>query len=209
MVALLAPTLSRVARRYESDQQRCGDLQQEMLIALWLSLNTFEGKSSFQNWVNGVAQQVGLQYVAEQRLSRQREEPSADLEVLQSSHDPETIVATRERAVTALRLLGGLRGREREVVLLHLQELELDEMSQAMRICRTQVRETLIRARRRLAKRMKKTEFGAPEPVIQPKKAKEEPVSEPAPRARRTSSSGQGNVYFSEPRTKTRSHGCA
>jgi RNA polymerase sigma factor (sigma-70 family) len=209
MVTLLAPTLSRVARRYESDQQRCGDLEQEMLIALWLSLNTFEGKSSFQNWVNGVAHKVGLQYVAERRLSRRREEPSADLEVLQTSHDPEIIVATRERALTALRLLAGLRGREREVVLLHLQELELDEMSQAMRICRTQVRETLIRARRRLAKRMKKTEFAAPELVSQPKKAEEEPVSQPAPRARRTPSSGQGNVYFIEPRTKTRSHGCA
>jgi RNA polymerase sigma-70 factor (ECF subfamily) len=214
MVTLLAPTLNRAARRYESDAQRCSDLQQEMLIALWLSLDTFEGRTSFRTWVNGVAHRVGTQHVTERRLSRRRSEPlRRELESLPTPHDPESILATRERALAALNLLDGLRKREREVVMLHLQEFELDEMSNEMKICRTQVRETLIRARRRLAMRMKKTEQrGAPEvdlPLKLPLEDEAPPQRVSGKRAFR-SSRDQGGVYFIEPRqTKVRADGCA
>ncbi|HWZ90109.1 MAG TPA: sigma factor, partial [Polyangiaceae bacterium] len=63
MVTLIAPMLSRIARRYESDVLRCSELQQEMLIALWLSLDTFAGSAEFQIWVNSVAHRVGTQHI--------------------------------------------------------------------------------------------------------------------------------------------------
>ena len=159
MIALLAPMLTRLARRYESDEHRCGDLRQEMLIALWLSLHGFDGRSSFRGWVNSVAHRIGLQHVAERRVNRRTERLSGNLQSLPGLLDPESMLAARERARTLLHLLSGLRPREREALLLHLQEFELDEVSQAMRICRTQARETLNRARRRLMMRMKKTEL--------------------------------------------------
>jgi len=213
MVTLLAPTLDRVARRYESDAHRRGDLQQEMLIALWLSLDTFEGSSSFRTWANNVAHQVGMRHIEERRLSRRTEPLSGELESLPSPHDPESIVATRERALTLLNLLDGLRQREREVVWLHLQEFEVDEMSSEMKICKTQVRETLIRARRRLMMRMKKTELReTPEPGPCTKDPPEnEPIRRRAYRARaHRSNRDENTVYFIEPpRTRTRPNGCS
>ena len=78
MVSLLAPMLSRVARRYESDAPSCRDLQQEMLIAVWLSLDNYERKSSFRSWVQTVAHRVGAQHVAKRRVSRRTERLSND-----------------------------------------------------------------------------------------------------------------------------------
>jgi RNA polymerase sigma-70 factor (ECF subfamily) len=158
MVTYLAPMLGRVARRYESDAQSCGDLQQEMLIAIWSSLDSYERKSSFRTWVNTIAHGVGAQHVAKRRISRRTERLGNDFESLPSSHDTESLVATHERALKLLALLDGLRPLEREAVLLDLQEFELHEMSQAMAVSQARARDTLVRAKRRLMIWMKRTD---------------------------------------------------
>jgi RNA polymerase sigma factor (sigma-70 family) len=208
MVTLLAPMLARIALRYETDEQRRGDLQQEMLIKIWLSLSTLEGSASFPAWVNRVAHRVGVKHVSERRSKRRSEQLSDNLETLVSPRDPESILATRERARAVLNLLGGLKPREREVVLLHLEEFELDEMSHTMKICRTQVRETLIRARRRLLKRIKKAEFRGSNAADS--SAREPQQDEPAlPGRRPRRSRDRSDVYRIEPLAKVMSNGCA
>jgi len=158
MVSLLAPMLSRVAARYESDAAACGDLQQEMLIAVWLSLDSYEKRSSFRTWVQTVAHRVGAQHVAKRRISRRTERLTNDFESLPNSHDTESLVATHERALKLLELLNGLRPSEREAVLLDLEEFELHEMSQAMEISPARARDTLVRAKRRLTIWMRRLE---------------------------------------------------
>jgi RNA polymerase sigma factor (sigma-70 family) len=208
MVTLLAPMLARVALRYETDEQRRGDLQQEMLIKIWLSLSTLEGSASFPAWVNRVAHQVGVKHVSERRSKRRSEQLSDNLETLVSPRDPESILATRERARAVLNLLGGLKPREREVVLLHLEEFELDEMSHSMKICRTQVRETLIRARRRLLKRIKKTEFRGSSAADSSAKGPQQAEAALRGRSPRRSRD-QSDVYRIEPLAKVMSNGSA
>jgi RNA polymerase sigma factor (sigma-70 family) len=158
MVTLLVPMLARVARRYESDPQSCGDLQQEMLIAIWLSLDNYEKKSSFRNWVQTIAHSVGEQHVAKRRVSRRTERLTNDFGSLPNAHDTESLVATHERALKMLDLLNGLRPREREAVLLDLEEFELHEMSQTMEISQARARDTLVRAKRRLSIWMRRIE---------------------------------------------------
>jgi RNA polymerase sigma-70 factor, ECF subfamily len=160
MITLLAPMLSRVARRYESDAPACGDLQQEMLIAVWLSLDSYEKKSSFRTWVQTVAHRVGAQHIAKRRISRRTERLSNDFESFPNSHDTESLVAIHERALKLLDLLNGLRPREREAVLLDLEEFELHEMSHAMEISQARARDTLVRAKRRLMIWMRRIEAG-------------------------------------------------
>jgi RNA polymerase sigma-70 factor (ECF subfamily) len=167
MIGLLAPMLNRIARRYESDAPTCGDLQQEMLIAVWLSLDCYEKKSSFRTWVQTVAHRVGAQHVAKRRVSRRTERLSNDFESLPNSHDTESLVATHERALKLLDLLNGLRPREREAVRLDLQEFELHEMSHAMEISQARARDALVRAKRRLMIWMRRIETDdAPNSVV-------------------------------------------
>jgi RNA polymerase sigma factor (sigma-70 family) len=158
MITYLAPMLGRVARRYESDAPSCADLQQEMLIAIWLSLDSYERKSSFGTWVHTIAHRVGAQHLVKRRISRRTEQLDNDFESLPSSHDTESLVATHERALLLLGLLNGLRPLERAAVLLDLQEFELHEMSQAMAISQARARDTLVRAKRRLMIWMKRSD---------------------------------------------------
>ena len=194
MVTYLAPMLGRVARRYESDAQSCGDLQQEMLIAIWLSLDSYERRSSFRTWVHTVAHRVGAQHLAKRRISARTERLDDDFESVPSSHDTESLVATRERALKLLGLLNGLRPREREVVLLDLQEFELHEMSQAMKISQARVRDTLVRAKRRLMIWMKRSD-DAPSTVATAYDPEDN--LEPDPRA----------IYYIEPPRKWSANG--
>jgi RNA polymerase sigma-70 factor (ECF subfamily) len=158
MITFLAPTLGRVARRYERDAPSRRDLQQEMLIAIWLSLDSYEKKSSFRTWVQTIAHGVGAQHVAKRRISRRTERLTNDFESLPNSHDTESLVLTHERALRLLDLLNGLRPREREAVLLDLEEFELHEMSHAMEISQARARDTLVRAKRRLTIWMRRIE---------------------------------------------------
>ena len=79
-------------------------------------------------------------------------------ESLANSHDTESLVATHQQALKLLDLLNRLRPREREAVLLDLQEFELHEMSQAMEISQARARDTLVRAKRRLMIWMRRLE---------------------------------------------------
>ena len=182
MVTYLAPMLGRVARRYESDAQGSGDLQQEMLIAIWLSLDSYEKKSSFRTWVQTIAHRVGAEHVAKRRLTRRTERLSNDFDSLPSSHDTESLVATHERALRMLALLNGLRPLEREAVLLDLEEFELHEMSQAMEISQARARDTLVRAKRRLMIWMKRTD-DTPSKVVTEDDSEDEIAIETDPRA--------------------------
>ena len=54
-VAEFGPALERLARAYERDRDKRGDLLQEIHIALWRSLARFGGRCSLRTWVYRVA----------------------------------------------------------------------------------------------------------------------------------------------------------
>lgn len=162
LITLLEPMLCRVARLYESDAPTRRDLEQDMLIAIWLSLGSHEKKAALRTWARDIAHEVGAQHVARRRICRRNERLGHDLESLPNRHDTEAITTTHERALMLHGLLRKLRPREREAVLLELQEFDSGEMSDAMRISRAQVRDTLVRARCRLLKWLRRSEAHAP-----------------------------------------------
>ena len=47
--------LERLARAYESDSDRRADLLQDIHVALWRSLERFDGRCSMRTWVYRVA----------------------------------------------------------------------------------------------------------------------------------------------------------
>jgi RNA polymerase sigma factor (sigma-70 family) len=162
LVTLLEPMLFRVARLYESHAPSRCDLQQDMLIATWLSLPDDEKRATLRTWVHNVAHGVGARHVARRRICRRNERLGLDLESMPNQHDTEALVAIRERALVLHGLLDRLRPREREAIRLELEEFEPSEMSDAMKISKAQVRDTLIRARWRLLKWLRRCETRAP-----------------------------------------------
>ncbi len=131
LLSLLAPALARLAARYERDRQCCSELQQDLLIALWLSTGSSERRVSFRTWVSTLAHEAGA---------------------------PEVMTLNREHTVLLLGLLENLQRKERETVLLSLQNFEPREIAIALHCSPGQAEDTLWRAQRRLQGWMKRRE---------------------------------------------------
>jgi RNA polymerase sigma-70 factor, ECF subfamily len=58
--AAYGAALERLARAYEADPDRRRDLLQEIHIALWRSLEGFDGRCSLRTWVYRVAHNTGV-----------------------------------------------------------------------------------------------------------------------------------------------------
>ena len=59
--------LARLARGYEPDPQKCEDLLQEIHLALWLSLRSFNGRCSIRTWAYRVAHNTAISHVTRRR----------------------------------------------------------------------------------------------------------------------------------------------
>jgi RNA polymerase sigma-70 factor, ECF subfamily len=65
--AAYGAALSRLARAYEAEPQKRGDLLQEIHIAMWKSLARFNGSCSLRTWVFRIAHNVAASHVLRER----------------------------------------------------------------------------------------------------------------------------------------------
>jgi RNA polymerase sigma factor (sigma-70 family) len=149
---VLEAMLRRLARRFEANPAACTGLQQETLIALWLSTGGAEPRVSLQTWLYSVAEGVSVQHVIAGRvkkmlLSRPRENVDGGASLLP---DPEGALASRARVTLLLTLLDSFRPREREAAFLDLQQFKLDRIAEKLRCSVSQVEQLLVIAQRRL-----------------------------------------------------------
>src|ERR1019366_370354 len=70
VTAEYGPALQRLARGTEADEARQQDLVQEILVALWQALPSFEGRSSMRTWVYRVAHNVAASHVVKRQRDR-------------------------------------------------------------------------------------------------------------------------------------------
>ena len=71
-VTVYGPALERLARAYEADAELRRDLLQEILIALWRSLEGFDGRCSLRTWIYRVAHNTAASHVTRQMRMRKR-----------------------------------------------------------------------------------------------------------------------------------------
>jgi len=124
-IAAYGAALERLARGYERDADRRGDLLQDIHVALWRSLARFDGRCSLRTWVYRVAHNTATSKV----LRPLTNAPSLvaiddDLESLAAAPDDERDL-DRRRALERLHaLIARLRPLDRQVMLLYLEELD-------------------------------------------------------------------------------------
>lgn len=117
--------IARLTAGYEADPALREDLKQEIHLQLWRSFAIFSGQCSLVTWVHRVAHNVGARHV--QRAVKARAVGFVDLdtvEVADGKADPEESAdaATRLRQLYAL--IWRLRPIDRQVLLLHLEEVD-------------------------------------------------------------------------------------
>jgi len=117
--------LDRLASAYEADADKRRDLLQEVHLALWRSLGSFEGRCSLRTWVFRVAHNAATSYVIGQRRSRASSWLS--LEEVAAVPDPaegERATGRRQAVDRLLALIQQLKPLDRQVILSYLEGLD-------------------------------------------------------------------------------------
>ncbi|WP_417584089.1 RNA polymerase sigma factor [Pelagibacterium sp.] len=120
------PALARLARGYEADGELARDLEQEMHVALWRSLERFRREAELSTWVWRVAHNTGAKHV--QSATRQKRHaplvPIEDVELASDQAGPEV---QTDKALKLKRLYGFIHALEpldRQVMLLYLEDVD-------------------------------------------------------------------------------------
>lgn len=126
MIVEYHPVIYKICRVYSSDQD-FEDLFQEVLISLWKSHDSFEGRSKLSTWIYRVALNTALTY--QRKASKLRFKTSSEeLPNLSTSYHYDT---KREEQVERLyRAISQLKKDERSIILLYLEEKQYNEIAE-------------------------------------------------------------------------------
>lgn len=111
----------RIASRYSHDQASCDDLFQDIWIRVWQRRASFRSEGSFVAWLMRVAHNVGVSRLRSDRRRAAREE-ALMRDPDQRAPDPLQQLASRERLDALFAAILELPSREREALLLRLDE---------------------------------------------------------------------------------------
>jgi len=120
--AEFGPALVRLARAYESDGDRRGDLLQDIHFALWRSFAGFSGQCSLRTWVYRVAHNAAIS----ERFRRRRTtmvslEEICDMPALDDVESKAGDLHALERLRTLIRRL---KPPDDQVMLLYLEDAD-------------------------------------------------------------------------------------
>jgi RNA polymerase sigma-70 factor (ECF subfamily) len=122
---IYGPALERLARAYEADPDLRRDLLQEIHVALWRSLQLFDGRCSLRTWLYRVAHNAGASHILRQR--RARPETLVGLEELDNlpdGHSGSHAADRRQALDRLLNLIQRLKPLDRHVILSYLEGLD-------------------------------------------------------------------------------------
>ncbi len=146
----------KVARAYTTSAADAADLQQELLLQLWISQSSFAGQAKPSTWIYRVCLNTALTWRRGNTRREKRLEPTPDF-----AHVPGSTASPAERAgerELLEQLYAGIRALpdfDRALVLLSLDGLAYRAMAEITGLNENQVGVALTRARQRLAQLMK------------------------------------------------------
>jgi RNA polymerase sigma-70 factor (ECF subfamily) len=146
--------LDRLAHVYEADPDRRRDLVQEIHLALWRSLENFEGRCSLRTWVYRVAHNVAASYVI--RQSRRNSPAFLTLEEAAAQTDHQSVEVSTDRQRTLTRLLALIQRHEpmdRQLMLAYMEGMDAESMAEITGLSSANVWTKIHRIKSVLARR--------------------------------------------------------
>ena len=143
--------LGRLARSYEADPDKRQDLLQEIHLAVWRSLERFDGRCSLRTWVYRVAHNVATSHVISHRRQRSRQWVTLDaLDAMPDHADTEAV--DRELMLHQLHtLIHQLEPPDRQLMLLYLEGLDAASIGEITGLSRSNVATKIHRLKRVIA----------------------------------------------------------
>ena len=118
-----APAIARLARAVEADADRARDLEQDMHLALWHSLATYDGRCAPGTWTYRVIHNIAATHVARARRGT-RLVSLDETDTILAADDPETAVDHSRLLARLHGLVATLKPTDRSVILLYLEGID-------------------------------------------------------------------------------------
>jgi RNA polymerase sigma-70 factor (ECF subfamily) len=144
----------RLARAYERDDDRRQDLLQDIHLAIWRSLDSYDGRCSLRTWVYRVAHNVGASHVLRDRRRGARTLVTLDaLEARAYAVDGQHVAERRVQQGWLLEMVGQLKPIDRQLVLLYLEGMDATSIGEVSGLSPENVATKIHRIKRVLSDR--------------------------------------------------------
>jgi RNA polymerase sigma-70 factor, ECF subfamily len=152
--AAYGAALSRLARAYEAEPEKRGDLLQEIHIAMWKSLGRFNGSCSLRTWVFRIAHNVAASHVLrERRWNRVKMVGLEELDDAAGAPDSLQAVAENQALARLTDLIRQLMPIDRQVILSYLEGMDAEAISELTGLSISNVATKIHRIKEILRKR--------------------------------------------------------
>jgi RNA polymerase sigma-70 factor (ECF subfamily) len=152
MSAEFSAPLARLARAHEADPSLQQDLLQDIHIALWRSLPSFAGRCSLRTWVYRVAHNVAATHVLRRRRHAAKNLVSLDdIDIVSEAKAIDAAVDEARLLERVHALIQRLKPLDREVFVLYLEGLPVEEIAYIAGLSHTNTGTKLHRVRTLLA----------------------------------------------------------
>jgi RNA polymerase sigma-70 factor (ECF subfamily) len=152
--ALYGAQLERMARAYEADPSRRQDLLQDVHVAIWRSLLTFDGRCSLRTWVFRVAHYTTTKHMLANRRVRLHEmhtlDDFPDIEDERSASGSAVEADSLQRLLT---LIERLKPLDRQVILMYLEDFSAEAIGEVVGLSPSNIATKIHRVKKLLATR--------------------------------------------------------
>ncbi|MBC7920048.1 MAG: sigma-70 family RNA polymerase sigma factor [Ferruginibacter sp.] len=140
----------RICGAYARDQEDRQDLFQEVLLNVWKSLGSFQGKANVNTWLYRVTLNVCLQYALKLNRQQKQEVRLQHVRLVADSADAGEETEKKEKVAMLYRCIARLNETDRTLILLFLEELPHREIAEVIGITENNVSVRLNRIKKRL-----------------------------------------------------------
>ena len=124
--------ISRIALSYEADPALRRDLVQDILLAIWLALDSYRGDSSLKTFVAAIAQKRSISHVT-RRAREPRQEALPD-HLVSAALPPDEVAVQNDLKKHLIRSIQKLPIPQREAIVLCFEGFSYGEMSEVLGI---------------------------------------------------------------------------
>lgn len=136
----------KICRSYTKNSDDLQDLFQEIVLQLWNSFDTFQGKSKFSTWMYRVALNTSITLY--RKGKRQPELSDTEVSMIRKIEDVDE--ETQEKVDALYRAIHKLNDIDKALVLLYLDDLPYKEIAETLGISEVNARVKMNRAKQKL-----------------------------------------------------------
>ncbi|WP_053367549.1 sigma-70 family RNA polymerase sigma factor [Bacillus sp. FJAT-27245] len=143
--------VKRLVYSYVKDWGIAGDLAQEVFVAVYMKLDSFEGRSSYKTWVYTIAINRSKDFLKSWHYRHMAVAEKVFSFMKDTKRTPEEAAIEKDANKQLLEAVWSLPLKYREVILLHFyQDLTVPEISETIGIPLATVKTRLLRAKEKV-----------------------------------------------------------